>query len=146
MAASRFETIIESEEKQLGLYRIEGKYRKMVKVMLAPGERIILGSRQSYWASLAPGVVFATNKRVLIIKLSMWSLYTGINVMNPSRFVNIHYSKITETELLNGRWLCSIIIRILASGETRFDGLRRKEATRMIGFLERIAMANEESE
>ncbi|HUB92326.1 MAG TPA: PH domain-containing protein [Candidatus Saccharimonadales bacterium] len=125
-------------------YDPERKYRNIVKVVLAPNEHVVLGARQSYLETISPGIMLITNKRILIIKLSFWGLHFGHNLMRSSLFINLHYNKITETSLLNGRILCSIIIKILGGGERRFDGLRRKEATRLIGFLERIIVANED--
>lgn len=146
--ATKLGSIIENEEHALsakGGYVPDRKYNKIINIVLGPGEHVIIGARQSYLETLSPGIVLATNKRVLIIKLSFWSLYIGYNLMRPSLFINIHYNRITEISMSNGILHCSLMVRVFGGGDIRFDGLRRREAVRLVGFLERISVANEES-
>lgn len=146
---TRLEEIIEEEQKRMIHYKtryvLEERYARIISALLSPGEYVILGARQNFPFSLAPGIMIATNKRVLIIKRSFWSFYAGHEFTTPSLFVNIHYNKITEISLLNGMLFCTILLKVLgSSADVEFKTLRKKEATRMVGFLERIALANEE--
>ncbi len=143
---SRLESIIEDEHRRIagaGEYLPGRRYSDILKMVLGPGEHVVLGAVQSRLETLAPGIMIATNKKILVMKPSFWSLYLGHNIMRPSFFTNIHYNKITETTLYNGVLFCSLAIRISGGGEFTFDGVKRHDATRMIGFLERIAAANE---
>lgn len=148
MTSSKLEGIIEKENESISSkspYKYDKRYDRFIRAVLGQSEHVILGARQSFPWTLSPGIMIATNKRILILKMSFWNLYSGYNVVDPSSFINIHYNRITETTLLHGRFLCSIILKVFGGGDIRFDKLRRREALRLVGFLERIAIANEES-
>jgi hypothetical protein len=113
----KLERIVDEEQarmiRQNKRYKLSNRYVKMISVLLAPKEYVVLGARQSFPRTLSPGLIVATNKRVLIVKQSFWGLYSGHNIVSPSIFANIHYKKMTEISLKNGRLFCSIVIRVL---------------------------------
>jgi hypothetical protein len=146
---TKIERVIDEEQKHMVRtgreYMLEKKYFKMVSILLSPGEYAVIGARQWFPYALAPAVIVATNKRVLIVRMSFWTLYSGHNIWSPSSYVNIHYDRITEATLLNGRFFCTIVIKVLGS-EANIDirKLRKNEARRLIGFIERVTLAKDE--
>lgn len=149
--ATKIEKIVEEEQKHMlskgKPYVLEQRYVKMLSTILSPGEYIIIGARQWFPYSLAPSIIAATNRRVFIVHMSFWRFYMGHNIWSPSSFVNIHYNRITEASLLNGRFFCTIIIKVLGSeANIEVRKLRKSEATRLIGFIERTTMAEQEEE
>lgn len=146
----KFERIVGEEQsrmlKQHTQYQIPERYIKMVRVLLAPGEYVVIGAKQAFPKSLAPGIIVATNKRILVMKQSFWSLYFGHNIVSPSDFLNIHYKQMTEITLRNGRLFCTIVIRVIGGKDIEFENLIRKQATRLVGFLERVVLENESEE
>ncbi len=145
---NKLESIIEEEQKRMLMegkrYVIEPRYFHIVSAILSPGEYVVMGATQRFPHALAPSLLIATNKRVLLIKLSFWTLYTGHNIWSPSNIVNIHYDRIAQISLSSGRFFSTIKMKIVGS-ETNVElpKLTKKEGRRMVGFLERISLADE---
>ncbi len=146
---SRLELIIDEEEKRMLRsgkgYVLKPRYFRIVSSILSPGEYVVMGAVQWFPYALSPSLLVATNKRILLVKLSFWTMYLGHNIWSPSSFVNIHYDRIAQISLSSGRFFCTIGMKVLGTdANVILPKLVKKEGRRMVGFLERISLEKDE--
>lgn len=146
---SKLELIIDEEEKhmlQVGKgYVLKPRYFRTISSVLSPGEYVVMGAVQWFPYALSPSLLVATNKRMLLIRLSFWNLYMGHNIWSPSNFINIHYDRVAQISLSSGRFFCTIEMKILGTdANVTLPKLIKKEGRRLVGFLERISLKKDE--
>ena len=122
------------------------KAREKIKPVLNEKEEIMLIFKQSLLSDIAPAFIVATNQRLVIINNSFWGLYTDINLLAPTDYDYIPYSKIMSVVLVRGKLLSSVDIRLLGGFETNIspqkktegeiDGLRLYSAISLMKFIE----------
>src|ERR1700677_935873 len=78
------------------------KRRKMLRHVLAKDEQILVEIWQSHIRSLAPAMLVATKKRILMVRPSFWGLHTGHDVISPTSFVIIPYKYIIGVSIAKG--------------------------------------------
>lgn len=132
------------------------KIEEKVKPVLSEREKIILMFKQSLINDIAPTFIVATNQRLIIINNSFWGLYAGVNILAPTDYNYIPYSKITSVILVRGKLLSSLDIRLLGGFESNIspqkktqgeiDGLRVDSALSLMKFIEEKIAKPEESD
>lgn len=113
------------------------RYSWLFERVLRPDEKILVGVRQSYLGSLAPGFVLATNKRIVVIKPSFWGLYFKINLTNSSKISYYQYNSITSTEFRRGFLLCSLVA-LVGDVTVNINDLRYSEDRSLTDLIEKV--------
>ena len=103
------------------------KAAEKVNPILNDREKIMLMCKQSLLSDIAPTFIIATNQRLIIINNSFWGLYSGINLVAPTDYNYIPYSKIMSVVLIRGKLLSSLDIRLLGGFETNVSPQKRTE-------------------
>jgi len=122
------------------------KAEEKVKSVLDDREKIVLIFKQSLLSDIAPTFIVATDRRLIIINNSFWGLYTNVNVVAPTDYNYIPYSKIMSVVLVRGKLLSSLDVRLLGGFEANIspqkktegeiDGLRLSSALLLMKFIE----------
>lgn len=115
-----------------------------IEKFLHKNETVFLKLRQSYLSSISPDTIVLTDKRVIIIHNSFWGLYTGHNIISPTRISTVMLNNIMGTTNSNGKILATVQIRIRGSGEEtespgsgwHIEGIRIPSAQKLSNLLE----------
>ncbi len=115
-----------------------------VERFLHKNETALMKLRQSYLSSISPDTIVLTDKRVIIIHNSFWGLYTGHNIISPTRISTVMLDNIMGTTNSNGKILASIQIRIRGSGGEsesleggwHIEGIKIENAQKFSNLLE----------
>jgi hypothetical protein len=127
-----------AEQDPSNAYMLGKKYFRIMKEYLEPGEKVVLGARQSRLASLSPAVLLATNKKLVLLKPSFWRLHTGHILFKVSNIQFIQYHTIMDISFTRGRYLSSISIKMLNGGTVDVHSLKVREAKLLLGFVEDV--------
>lgn len=128
--------------------------RRLVGHLLGKDEETVVETRQSYLSSLSPGRVFATNKRLIIVRPSFWGLYFGKNIISPTQLSMIPYKNIISIVVSKGRLMSTIHLRlqgvtdssVFGRNEGVIKGIRHAGLTKFTNFLEEIIERRKEDE
>ena len=123
----------------VGGYKLGKNYERIMKKYLGPDEKIIIGAKQSYFTSLAPTMMLATNKRLMILRPTFCRLYAGRNIFSTSNISFIQYGTIKSVTFTYGMFLCSINVRAIGIGDCSVEGLRVSDARPLLNFIENVA-------
>ncbi|MDE1871440.1 MAG: hypothetical protein KGI06_04355 [Candidatus Micrarchaeota archaeon] len=113
----------------------------VLRHILYKDEYTVIEAKQSLLKSFAPMRVLATNQRVIVVKPSFWSLWTGHNVFSPTKYESIPYSNIINITLYTGMKFSSLYIHMntgASNGEGEVDGLKTDDARAIFTFLEKM--------
>ncbi len=116
--------------------------RRLVKNVLYKDEELILEVKQRLFASIAPGRIFATERRLIIVKPSFWGLYVGKDLVSPTKFDIIPYQYVLGVSITK-RLLMSAI-KIHHTGmtgpamELGISGLKNRDAIALAQFVEEV--------
>ncbi|MCL5100711.1 MAG: PH domain-containing protein [Candidatus Marsarchaeota archaeon] len=115
-----------------------GRFKELVDKELELGEKILFGVRQSYVHDLAPKVIVATNKKLIVIKPSFLYHYFGFNVFTPTFSELIHYNRISHVIRFRGKVLNSINLTVIGHGDVKIGGLSDLSAKKLFTYIDKV--------
>ncbi len=117
---------------------------RVLQHILYSNEYTVIEARQSNVKSISPTRIVATNQRIIVVNPSFWSVWTGHNLLTPTRYEVIPYNNVSNITLLTGLFFSSISI-YLTTGTQNWDGavvgLKTSDAKAMFIFLEKMTEA-----
>ncbi len=114
----------------------------VLKHILYPDEYTIIEAKQSMLKSPAPMRLVATNRRVIMVRPSFWSLWAGRNILFPTKYESMPYENIVNIALYTGIVFSTLSIRLNSvadGGVGDLGGLKKNDARAMFAFLEKMA-------
>jgi hypothetical protein len=118
--------------------KVTEKFGEIIQKELEPDEKILFAVRQSYIHDIAPKLIVATNRKIMIVNPSLFYRYLGFNIFDPTVSQLVHYTRISHAVAVHGRWLTSIELIIVGAGEVHIGGLPREGGKLLLNFIERV--------
>ena len=117
--------------------------REEISHFISKGEEVIMETRQSYWASVSPDSIVATDSKIVAVLHSFWGLHFGRNVIGSTNVGVVPYKNIIGVEVSHGRLLSTVRLHLVGptSGEKNhkniwiLDGLRRNNAMEIMDII-----------
>jgi hypothetical protein len=117
---------------------------RVLKHILHDNEYTVIEAKQSKLKSISPTRLVATNQRIIFVKPSFWSLWTGHNIFSSTKYESIPYGNIVNISLFTGMVFSTLSIHLNTSannGEDEVHDLKTCDAEAMFVFLEKMADA-----
>ena len=122
------------------------RWLKLLKHVLYKEEEILVSARQSRLTNIAPAKVFATKKRLIIVRPSFWGLYMGHDITSPTHYIIVPYKYIIGVSIAKGLIFSSIKLHTSSGidpetsikAEDEVVGIETFYSTRMATFIEEV--------
>ena len=114
---------------------------KRLGTILLKGEKVSGVARQSFVSSIAPTIVFCTNKRLIIVHNSFFGLWFGVNIMATTSTGYVPYANIAGVNVIRGKYLSTLHLDLKthAPGATqevwKIDGIKTNELERVVTYI-----------
>ncbi len=122
------------------------RWLRLMKNVLYKDEEIMLSARQSRIINISPAKIFATKRRLLIVRPSFWGLYTGHDITSPTHYIIVPYKYIIGVTISKGLIFASIKLHTSSGvdpdtsikGEDEVVGIDKFYSTRMATFIDEV--------
>ena len=117
------------------------KTAKHIKTVLLKDESVRAVARQSFVGSLAPTIIFGTNKRLIIVHNSFWGLWVGANMFAATSTGYVPYANIAGVNVIRGKLLSTLHLDLKthAPGATqevwKIEGIPERELELLVNYI-----------